>query len=129
MHKKLLEEMNKCSMVAYLWGSTDFREFTTTKELQASTRGSFIRDTFVECAVGSAKLPVGTKGIVFETKKIHYSDYRMIGDMQYPADGATITHVASSFTFLTLVEKSGREILAHAFEFVKFDKPRFLGTI
>lgn len=118
----------------YLW-NREGQEYTTTQECEATTCGAVVRNRkgknpeFISCCVGSTKLPVGTKGLVFIDEKIGYSKCKWVGDMSVPVPGADIIKTGAYYTFVTLVTlETGDVVVADSFKEVTHD-PKVIGTV
>lgn len=83
--------------LAYLFNETEAYERTL-----AEPRAFSLHDG---CQILSAGvLPAGTKVWGFRHPRVHYSEYRWIGDEQYPAKGAKIFTTGADWTLITIVD-------------------------
>lgn len=118
----------KNSNLGFLHGR-EGKPYTTTKELRATTHGADMKGDFISCLVGSAVLPAGTEGLVFQSKKLTYSKMKWVGDMELPAAGADIIqtgYYTSLCTLLTL--PSGNTVLVDVFSSVDHE-PKIIGKV
>lgn len=118
----------KKSNLQYLWNQ-EGKEFTLTEECDSSTYGAELNGDFISCLMGSKLLPAGTKGLLFVSEKIHYSEYGHTYDYSFPVVGADIIKTGAYYTFCTIVElPCGVEVLTSCFKSVDHS-PKIIGKV
>jgi hypothetical protein len=124
---EIREKISK-SNLGFLQGK-EGTEYELTKETKGSTHGADLKGGFISCLVGSVTLPVGTKGLLFVSPKIHYSSYVWVDDMQLPAKGAEVIQTGAYYSFCTVIElESGNRVLVDCFKSTTTD-PKVIGRV
>ena len=125
---EIQEAIAKHGSVAYLRG-LKATPFTLRKTTRVNTHGALVKDgTLIGCMIGSAELPVGTEGWLFEHPIVHYSAYVRVDDMDYPKAGADVILTGTSYTFVTTMQLGDHRVLVDSFKTVEHE-PRVIGTV
>jgi hypothetical protein len=128
MESKIYEAVKKTNL-QYLWDLKG-EAFTLREGSRADTHGSLVGGEFLRCIVGAVELPAGTEGVLFKMPQYFYSEYKWIGDEQYPAAGADILVKKTFYQFATMVKLAdGTEVLADAFKTVELPAAKVVGKV